>query len=144
MSDLKEYEWVEKTVTLQCAGNRRASMTDQKATSGLQWTGTAISNASFGGYTLSSLLSPFALSSKKGKHLVLKGTDGYEASIPMALADHAFVATEMNGTLLEGDHGYPLRVICPGIVAARSVKWVSEIEITDEESKSFWQQNDYR
>ncbi len=40
--------------------------------------------------------------------------------------------------------GFPLRVIVPGVVGARSVKWLNKIVISNEESKSHWQQNDYK
>lgn len=50
----------------------------------------------------------------------------------------------MNGSELNPDHGYPLRAIVPGIVAARSVKYLTEIEICENESGSVWHQNDYR
>lgn len=54
------------------------------------------------------------------------------------------LAYEMNGQLLPLDHGFPLRVICPGIVGARNVKWLSRITISTAESDSHWQQNDYK
>jgi sulfite oxidase len=34
------------------------------------------------------------------------------------------LAYEINGEPLSRDHGYPIRVIAPGIVGARSVKWL--------------------
>jgi hypothetical protein len=35
------------------------------------------------------------------------------------------LAFEMNGVPLPPDHGYPLRVVVPGVAGCRSVKWVS-------------------
>jgi sulfite oxidase len=32
----------------------------------------------------------------------------------------------------------------PGVVGARSVKWLNKIVLSNEESKSHWQQNDYK
>ena len=38
------------------------------------------------------------------------------------------------------DHGYPVRVVVPGSTGARSVKWLSRIIASSEESGSHWQQ----
>lgn len=38
------------------------------------------------------------------------------------------------------DHGFPVRVVAPGITGARSVKWLSRIIASSEESGSHWQQ----
>lgn len=34
------------------------------------------------------------------------------------------LAYEMNGEPLTRDHGFPIRVIVPGVVGARNVKWL--------------------
>lgn len=34
---------------------------------------------------------------------------------------------------LNRDHGYPLRVVVPGVIGARSVKWLDAINIIAEE-----------
>lgn len=36
---------------------------------------------------------------------------------------------------LNRDHGYPLRVVVPGVIGARSVKWLDCINIIAEESQ---------
>jgi len=39
------------------------------------------------------------------------------------------------------DHGIPVRVVAPGLIAgARSVKWLSRIIASKQESDSHWQQ----
>lgn len=55
-----------------------------------------------------------------------------------------FLAYEMNGEPLPRDHGYPIRIIAPGIVGARQVKWLTAIKTSDEESLSHWQRKDYK
>lgn len=72
----------------------------------------------------------------------------YGASIPTSKAldprGDVLLAFEMNGKPLSRDHGYPVRVIVPGVAGCRSVKWLSKIIASPEESSSFWQQNDYK
>lgn len=50
----------------------------------------------------------------------------------------------MNGQEIPKDHGFPVRLVAPGIVGARNVKWLSKIILSDEESHSFWQRRDYK
>lgn len=50
----------------------------------------------------------------------------------------------MNGQPIPRDHGYPVRLIVPGVVGARNVKWLSALRLSDEESDSHWQQCDYK
>jgi sulfite oxidase len=42
------------------------------------------------------------------------------------------------------DHGFPVRVIVPGCVAARQVKWLGKVLASKTESQNFWQQKDYK
>jgi nitrate reductase (NAD(P)H) len=41
----------------------------------------------------------------------------------------------MNGLPLEPDHGFPVRLVVPGQIGGRSVKWLNRIEISGEESQ---------
>ncbi|CRK41663.1 hypothetical protein BN1708_016887, partial [Verticillium longisporum] len=50
----------------------------------------------------------------------------------------------MNGAPLPPDHGFPLRALVPGYVAARSVKWLRRVIVSEDESQSQWQQKDYK
>ncbi|CAI5743922.1 unnamed protein product [Peronospora destructor] len=72
----------------------------------------------------------------------------YGASIPISTAldrrKDVLLAFKMNGETLPRDHGYPLRVIVPGTVGARNVKFLHRIVLSSEESPSFWQQRDYK
>ena len=87
------------------------------------------------------------------QHIQFEGADHditgstYEASIPVNSAlspeKDVLVAYEMNGVPIPRDHGFPVRLIAPGIVGARNVKWLTKIKSSKEESLSHWQQNDY-
>lgn len=50
----------------------------------------------------------------------------------------------MNGKTLPINHGFPVRVIAPGIAGARSVKWLDRITVQLGESQNFYQQRDYK
>lgn len=52
------------------------------------------------------------------------------------------LAYKMNGQNLPVEHGGPLRVYIPGVIGARSVKWVQRILIRDHESTCFYQKKD--
>lgn len=81
-------------------------------------------------------------------HVQFSGLEAYGASIPLSTAidprADVLLAFGMNGSPLPRDHGYPLRAVVPGHVAARSVKWLSRIVVSDEESSSQWQRRDYK
>ena len=65
----------------------------------------------------------------------------YGASIPLAKAmdprGDVLLAYEMNGEPLSRDHGYPVRVVIPGTVGARWVKWLSKFVIQPTLDSSF-------
>lgn len=138
--------------TIQCAGNRRKEMESSGVVQGLKWEGGAIGNAEWTGVRLRDLLEyggvDLNTALKSYKHVQFEGKDGYGASVPIQKAlderGDVMVVFEMNGQPLTRDHGYPLRVLIPGHVAARSVKWLYEVKLSKEESSSHWQQKDYK
>ncbi|CAJ0577130.1 unnamed protein product, partial [Mesorhabditis spiculigera] len=155
VEDLKQkYEPVSVKSVVQCAGNRRADMNAEKAVQGLMWTGTAIGCAKWTGVRLRDVLMTAGVdpSDPSIKHVHFEGADvdpagkPYGASIPFqkAMSSEVIIAYEMNGKEIPRDHGYPLRLIVPGNVGARQVKWLKAIHTSDVESPAHWQQKDYR
>jgi sulfite oxidase len=145
--------------TIQCTGNRRKDLMDSpspKEIKGLKWEGSAIGTAIWSGVLLRDVLIAAGIDENDPdiKHIRFEGCDEdisgstYGASIPISKAmdprGDVLLAYEMNEKELTRDHGFPLRVIVPGVAACRSVKWLRKIEASAEESQSFWQQNDYK
>lgn len=141
------------TATLQCSGNRRAHMTaGSRPTNGLQWQIGAISTATWTGVRLRDVLAHAGVDLNEPdediKHAQFVGAEAYGASISFdkAIDRHGDVMLvyAMNGQALPRDHGYPLRVLVPGHVAARSVKWLNKVILSGDESTSQWQKRDYK
>lgn len=145
--------------TVQCAGNRRNELNAVKKVKGGRWEAGAISNAEWGGARLSDVLA-FAQRNASGpkkldaQHVCFEGLDAdpgtgtvYAASVPMDVlrrVPDVLLAYEMNGETLPRDHGYPVRAVVPGVVGARCVKWLGRVVLSEEESSSHWQRQDYR
>lgn len=65
--------------------------------------------------------------------IVGRSVDGYTCGFPVAALDgrNALVAVGMNGEPLPLEHGFPARLIVPGIYGyASATKWLAEIELT--------------
>jgi len=74
------------------------------------------------------------------------GTYGTSIDIFKAMNPSEFilVAWEQNGIPLSPDHGFPLRIVVPGSVGGRCVKWLEHITVTDRPSENFYHFHDNR
>jgi len=77
-----------------------------------------------------------------------KGDGTYGTSIPFEYAVNpahdVLLAYKMNGRWLTPDHGFPVRIIIPGFIGGRMVKWLSEITVTEKESDNHYHFMDNR
>jgi DMSO/TMAO reductase YedYZ molybdopterin-dependent catalytic subunit len=55
----------------------------------------------------------------------------------------AFLATEMNGSPLGLDHGFPVRLVVPGWYGCTAIKWVNEIAFLDADAPATGQMREY-
>ncbi|NP_001275309.1 sulfite oxidase-like [Solanum tuberosum] len=162
MKDICKLPKYTVTATLQCAGNRRTAMSKSRTVKGVGWDIAALGNAVWGGAKLADVLElvgiPYltSITQSGGKHVEFVSIDKckeenggpYKASIPLSQATNpeadVLLAYEMNGEPINRDHGYPLRVVVPGVIGARSVKWLDYINIIAEECQGFFMQKDYK
>ncbi|MCY7409584.1 MAG: sulfite oxidase [Chitinophagales bacterium] len=152
---LKDFTKHTVMATLQCAGNRRDQLIAVAPVPGeVPWQSGAVGNATWGGVRLNELLKAAGLKSE-AKFVEFLGADdvyrneknvGFAGSIPInkAMENDVLVAFEMNGKTLEPTHGYPLRIVTPGYIGARSVKWVKEITLIEHPSLNYFQDHAYR
>lgn len=136
-------------VTLVCAGNRRKEENMVKQTIGFSWGCAAHACNLWTGVKLSVLLEKCGVDMTKAKHVCFVGPEReglpngtYGTSIDIATAMNPYgevlIAWEQNGTRLAPDHGYPVRVVIPGWIGGRMVKWLETIEVTDKPSDNYY------
>jgi sulfite oxidase len=143
----------EVTATLQCAGNRRAGLIAIRDIPGeAPWGPGATGTAIWTGVALGDVL---ALAGPRGGHVGFEGADvspeakpaqRFGGSIPLekACRPEVLLAWAMNGEPLPAVHGAPLRVVVPGYIGARSVKWLERIEVRSEPWQGYFQHVVYR
>ena len=69
------------------------------------------------------------------------GAYAYDDSIPLtrAMQDDVMLAFLMNGEKLPKEHGFPLRLLVPGLYGIKNVKWIVEIEAYAGDYRGYWQ-----
>jgi sulfite oxidase len=152
---LRRYPRRELAATLQCAGNRRNELLALGPIPGeLAWGAEAIGTAVWGGIALADLLAE-ARPLPGAAHVAFESYDTvtksgatfpFGGSIPLekALRAEVLIAYEMNGAPLLPEHGFPLRLVVPGYIGARSVKWLRSITLQPDPSDNYFQAQAYR
>jgi DMSO/TMAO reductase YedYZ molybdopterin-dependent catalytic subunit len=95
--------------------------------------GDLVGNALWTGVDLREVLDMAGVQ-PEGEQLVGRSVDGFTAGFPTSWAmdpdRHPMIAIGMNGQPLPPDHGYPARLIIPGLFGyVSATKWLSEIEL---------------
>lgn len=126
--DLERFEVIEKVVTLTCVSNPVG--------------GNLISNASWTGYRVRDLLADAGVHSDADM-VLSTSSDGFTAGTPVdALTDSrdALLAIGMNGQPLPTNHGYPARLVVPGLYGyVSATKWVVDLELTRfDRAEAYW------
>jgi DMSO/TMAO reductase YedYZ molybdopterin-dependent catalytic subunit len=116
--DLLDRDIVEADITLTCVSNEVG--------------GNLLGTARWLGVRLDDLLADAGVD-PAATQVVGRSVDGYTCGFPTAVLDgrDALVAIGMNGEPLPLEHGYPARLIVPGLYGyVSATKWLTEIELT--------------
>jgi sulfane dehydrogenase subunit SoxC len=141
---------IAEPVTFECAGNGRALLEPRPLSQ--PWLTEAVGTAEWGGAALKPLLEE-ARPSPDAVELLFSALDSgieggvpqaYERAMPVAEAEHALLAYEMNGAPLPPQHGYPLRLVLPGWYGMQNVKWLTRITVLEEPFTGFQNAVSYR
>ncbi len=124
--DLASFDVVETVATLTCVSNPVG--------------GELISTGVWTGYRLVELLA--AAGVQADAEMVLSTSiDGFTAGTPVdALTRDALLAVGLNGQPLPIEHGYPARLIVPGLYGyVSATKWVVDLELTRfDKAQAYW------
>jgi DMSO/TMAO reductase YedYZ molybdopterin-dependent catalytic subunit len=120
---------MERFVTMQCISNEVG--------------GNLVGTAKWTGVPLAALLERAGGVSSRAVRVAFHAVGGYTDSLPVAKAmdGETMVAYGMNGQTLPRAHGYPVRIIAPGIYGMKSVKWLERIEVVDYDYEGYWQRD---
>ena len=120
LAELLDLPLIETDVTLACVSNEVG--------------GGLIGNARWTGYPIRDLLArakPLA----DADMVLSRSVDGFTASTPLSVLQEedrdAILAVSMNGDALPLEHGFPVRMVVPGLYGyVSATKWVTELKLT--------------
>jgi DMSO/TMAO reductase YedYZ molybdopterin-dependent catalytic subunit/uncharacterized membrane protein len=125
--DLLSRDLVERDITLTCVSNEVG--------------GILMGTARWVGVPLRELLDE-ARADEAATQIVGRSVDGWTSGFPVSAAmdRDAIVALTMNGEPLPFSHGFPARLVVPGLYGyVSATKWLTEIELTTMEAfDSYW------
>ncbi|MEU5881777.1 sulfite oxidase [Spirillospora sp. NPDC047279] len=145
------------TAFIECTGNGRGFFTSQQGqqVSGTPWKLGAVGVARWRGVPLSTVLERAGLT-RRAVDILPRGLDPeyidkgenlgrVRRPLPVAKAlKDVLLAYEMNGEPLAPDHGFPVRLVVPSWVGIASVKWLGDIQVSDQPLFSPWNTRFYR
>jgi len=126
---IRQFPAVEQFQTLECISNEVG--------------GDLISNARWKGARLRDVLQQAGGPGVKAVKVAFRCADGYTESIPIAdaLNPTTLLAYEMNGERLPPRHGFPVRLLVPGLFGMKNPKWITRIEVVDYDFQGYWERS---
>lgn len=149
------FEAINIPVAMACDGNRRKELNMIRTTKGSAWGAGAVGCAYWKGPLLRDILLAAGVPDPADPESDLGGNrwvnfegaedlaEGrYATCIPLEYAmdrtNDVILAYHMNDLPLPPDHGFPVRMVVPGYVGGRSVKWLRRIWTSERENDSYY------
>ncbi len=125
--ELRAMPAVDQVQTLECISNEVG--------------GDLISTAKWRGVRLRDVLLRCGGPSPSALKVAFRCADGYSEAHPIddAMNPTILLAYEMNGELLPTTHGYPLRLLVPGLYGMKNPKWITKIEVVSTDFQGYWE-----
>lgn len=105
--------------------------------------GDLISNAKWRGVPLRDVLAKAGGVAPKAGRVAFRCADGYTEAIPVsdALNPDTLLVYEINGERLPSKHGFPVRLLVPGLFGMKNPKWITKIEPVDYHFLGYWERS---
>ncbi len=125
--ELRALPVIERYHTLECISNEVG--------------GDLISNAYFRGASLADLLNRAGIRAG-ATELVFHAADGYSDRLHLAQAldPRSLVVYAINGEPLPQPHGFPARLLIPGLYGMKNGKWLTELSVDSGEYQGYWEE----
>ena len=127
LNDIKALPSLSQMRTLECIGNPVG--------------GSQVGNTNWKGALFTAFTEKVGVASG-ASWVVITGDDGYFTSIPLAklMNPNTMIAYEMGGEALPRGHGFPVRMLIPGVYGQKQPKWIVKVEFTDHEAVGTWEE----
>lgn len=126
IDNLRAMPAVETMRTLECIGNPVG--------------GGLIGNLVWTGVEIEQLLTQVGV---RGSctHVLFEAADGYTTSVELSwiIQSGVILAYAANGEPLLPEHGYPLRILIPGLYGQKMPKWITRITFADHDKEGYWE-----
>jgi len=146
VDDLMRMPSITRTVFIECTGNGWENWKKADPNPTVQNTHGLVSTNEWTGVPLRFLIDLV------GKHrrstwMLAEGADaaGVDRSIPLTeeIMDEAFIAYGQNGEPLRPAHGFPIRLITPGLEGNLHIKWLRRLKFGDQPWMTRWETDRY-
>jgi DMSO/TMAO reductase YedYZ molybdopterin-dependent catalytic subunit len=134
LADLYELEVIERDITLTCVSNDVG--------------GPYVGGARWLGVRLTDVLALAGIGRSTADQILSTDVDGMTISTPLAVATDgrdAMVVFGMNGGPLPREHGFPVRMVVPGLYGfVSATKWLTRMTLTTYDAQqAYWTERDW-
>jgi DMSO/TMAO reductase YedYZ molybdopterin-dependent catalytic subunit len=126
MAELRAFPRVESLRTLECIGNPVG--------------GSLIGNVVWGGFEAEGLWREVGIL-PQARRAKFEAEDEYQTSVELKWITQpgVLLVYEVNGEPLPREHGFPLRILMPGLYGQKMPKWIRDIEFIDTDHQGYWE-----
>jgi len=146
VDDLMRMPSITRTVFIECTGNGWENWKTADPNVTVQHTHGLVSTNEWTGVPLRFLIDLVG-KDRRSTWMLAEGADaaGVDRSIPLTeeIMDEAFIAYGQNGEPLRPAHGFPIRLITPGLEGNLNIKWLRRLKFGDQPWMTRWETDRY-